>query len=169
MSGGAAVPVDTFEVRLLGAPIRVWAEASDRYRDLLREFTLLQFGHAEGRSVPERLLHLSEQLTGKYAGLTAANNARRDEAEAAGDEQIDLTYHVPAEVRGACEDLLLLLEEADEYCRNDQLLTLATPPTQVEFRRWYLNQFIDQIDGMPPRAWDGPLACPNEELPTPSR
>jgi hypothetical protein len=163
---GVAAPADTVEVRLLGAPIGVWAEAADRYRDLLREFTLLQFGHAEGRSVPERLLHLSEQLTGKYAGLTAANNALRDDAAAAGDQRIDLTYHVPVEVGDACRDLLQLLEEADEYCRNDQLLTLATPPTQVAFRRWYLNQFIDQIDGMPPTAWDGPLVCPVEELPT---
>jgi hypothetical protein len=163
---GVAARADPVEVRLLGAPIGVWAESADRYRDLLREFTLLQFGHAEGRSVPERLLHLSEQLTGKYAGLTAANNALRDDAAAAGNQRIDLTYHVPVEVGDACRDLLQLLEEADEYCRNDQLLTLATPPTQVAFRRWYLNQFIDQIDGMPPTAWDGPLVCPGEELPT---
>jgi hypothetical protein len=56
-----------------------------------------------------------------------------------------------------------MLEEADEYCRSDQLLTLATPPTLVAFRRWYLGEFIAQIDGRPPQPWTGPLDSQDDE------
>lgn len=156
-------PVGTAEVQLLGTPVRVWVRSSERYQELLREFTLLQFGHAGGQEVPRRLLTLSEQLTGRYAELVASNNARRDAAFVAGEEQIDLTYEVPVQVRETCATLIRLLEEADEYCRSDQLLTLATPPTQVAFRQWFLGQFITQIDGMAPQPWDGPLTCADDE------
>ena len=164
---GDATSGKTVEVRLLGAPVRVWASASERHQDLVREFTLLQFGHDGGRTVPSRLLDLSQQLTGKYSGLTQSNNALRDQALAAGEDRIDLTYQVPVEVRTPCIQLLDLLEGADEYCRSDQLLTLATPPTQAAFRLWYLGEFIAQIDGLPPQPWTGPVDCPDDES-TPS-
>lgn len=151
----------------MGAPVRVWVNTSERHQDLVREFTLMQFGHEGGQSVPSRLLDLSEQLTGKYSGLSEANNARRDAALAAGEDRIDLEYHVPVEVREPCIQLLDLLDEADDYCRADQLLTLATPPSQVAFRRWYLGEFIAQIDGLPPQPWTGPMECPDDES-TPS-
>jgi len=161
-----ATPGETVQVRILGMPVRVWVSSSERHQDLVREFTLMQFGHEGGQSVPSRLLDLSEQLTGKYSGLTEANNARRDAALAAGEDQIDLEYHVPVEVREPCITLLDLLDEADEYCRADQLLTLATPPTQVAFRRWYLGEFIAQIDGLPPQPWTGPMDSPDESTPS---
>jgi hypothetical protein len=159
----AATPEETVEVHIMGAPVRVWVSSSERHQDLVREFTLLQFGHEGGQSVPSRLLDLSQQLTGKYSRLTETNKALRDEALAAGQDRINLTYEVPAEVREPCIRLLDLLEEADEYCRSDQLLTLATPLTQVAFRRWYLGEFIAQIDGRPPQPWTGPLDSPDDE------
>jgi hypothetical protein len=154
-------PTDLATIHLLGAPVRVWAKADERFQDLLREFALMQFGHDAGQAVPARLLALSKQLTGQYSGLTAANAARREAALDEGRDRIDLTYEVPVQVRDACAALQRLLEETDEYCRSDQLLTLATPPEQREFRDWFLGQFMAQIDGAPPRPWTGPLDSPN--------
>lgn len=156
-------PSGTTEIQVLGAPVRIWARSSDRHQDLMREFALMQFGHEDGHSVPSRLLALAEELTGEYSALAEANVARRDAALNAGEQQLDLIYEVPVQVRDACQHLLDLLDEADDFCRTDQLLTLVTPPTQVAFRRWYLGQFIAQIDGLAPQPWDGPLVCEDDE------
>ena len=150
-------PADVATVQLRGAPVRVWAKADERFQDLLREFALMQFGHDAGHAVPARLLALAKQLTGQYSGLTADNTAKREAALHEGRDRIDLTYEVPVQVRGAVLALQELLDEADEYCRSDQLLTLATPPLQREFRNWFLEQFMTQLDGAPPRPWAGPL------------
>jgi hypothetical protein len=155
-------PADVATVQLLGAPVRVWAKADERFQDLLREFALMQFGHDAGQAVPARLLALAKQLTGQYSGLTADNTARREAALDEGRDHIDLTYEVPVQVRDACLALQQLLEETDEYCRADQLLTLATPPVQRDFRNWFLGQFMAQIDGAPPKRWDGPLDSADE-------
>jgi len=52
-------PTDLATIHLLGAPVRVWAKADERFQDLLREFALMQFGHDAGQAVPARLLALS--------------------------------------------------------------------------------------------------------------
>lgn len=66
---------------------------------------------------------------------------------------MDLTLLVPAAARGAAVELMGLLEEADDYCRRGELLTLATSPELVAFRNWYLGQVVEQIDGRPPTPW----------------
>ena len=49
-----------------------------------------------------------------------------------------------------------MLEEADDYCRRgDHLLTLATPEEERRFRRWFIGEFVDQIEGKPPTPWPG--------------
>jgi len=50
------------------------------------------------------------------------------------------TYQLPATVVDAVRALDAILDEADEYClAGKHLLTLATPPDLVTFRRWYLD------------------------------
>ncbi|MDP9441273.1 MAG: hypothetical protein M3P34_03640 [Actinomycetota bacterium] len=47
-----------------------------------------------------------------------------------------------------------MLDEPDEFCRSgNQLLTLATPPELLAFRRWYLREFNAQLQGQPPLPW----------------
>lgn len=53
--------------------------------------------------------------------------------------------------------LLRLLDAADDYCTSgDQLMTLVSPPGQQAFRRWYLLEFVRQLEGQPPLPWPGP-------------
>jgi hypothetical protein len=66
-------------------------------------------------------------------------------------------YDVPSAARPAIERLDSVLEEADEFCRQgEHLLTLATPPDLVQFRRWNLREVLSQLDGAPPTPWSGP-------------
>jgi len=47
------------------------------------------------------------------------------------------------------------MEQADELCRNEQLLGLAAAPLVREFRLWFASEFIRQIAGgaFTPRKW----------------
>ena len=66
----------------------------------------------------------------------------------------ELVYLVPEEAAQASVQLDAMLDEADVYCAEGTLLlTVASTPQVVRFRRWFLTQFVDQIAGKPPVAW----------------
>ena len=70
-----------------------------------------------------------------------------------GDTDIDLCYVVPPEAADGALRLATLLDEADHFCRSGELLTLATLPESLAFRRWYLEEFVRQVAGHPARPW----------------
>jgi hypothetical protein len=150
----------TVELRRL--PVELQARASEHTQELQREFVLIAEGlqHAEGPSaLPRRLLDLVDTLQRRYGGFTVDQEDALDKALHDGVPTLDLDFTVPPDVADAAVALGAMLDEADEYCREGKhLLTLATPPDLVAFRRWYLDQFVDQIAGRPPTPWDGPLA-----------
>lgn len=143
------------EVRLVGFPLRIWQIANEHHEELRREFALLMLSSTHS-DVPRRLIDLIEDLTVRFAGATESGDAVRDAALARGDESVDLTFRVPVAGRDASIAVGRMLDEADDFCREgDQLLTLATPEPAIAFRRWYLSEFVRQIDGLPPRPWPG--------------
>ena len=143
-------------IRLVGLPIDVHARSSEHSDELMREFTYIraQSADPDASTVPVKLLALVDELTGQYSGFTAGSQAELDEAIAARRESIDLEYRVPAGVAEACIHLGELLDAADEYCREGEvLLTLATPEELVAYRRWFLEEFVRQAGGESPRPW----------------
>jgi hypothetical protein len=64
---------------------------------------------------------------------------------------------VPASAGSAATALGEMLDEADEFCRAGDLLTLAAPDDSVEFRRWYLGEIVGQLAGRAPTPWPGDL------------
>jgi hypothetical protein len=142
------------QVRIIGMPLDIYRKASEHFNELKREFTFLRDEKGLAVSAPQRLLDVSHRLSTRYRGFTTTPNTLRDEAMSRGDKAIDLTYEVPPSVKDACIELIGLLEEADEYCRSgEHLLTLAAPPDVVHFRRWFLEEFVRQVDGAEPRSW----------------
>ncbi|MGH8866493.1 MAG: hypothetical protein ACRDYU_00670 [Actinomycetes bacterium] len=143
-------------VRILGFPLSAYAAAAEHQAALAREFTLIAYRNGDGdrQAVPARLRDLVDTLTRRFSGLVDPQNAQRDQAMAEGRDSVDLEFHLPASARDACLALLALLDEADEFCRSGDLLTLATPPDLVQFRRWYLGEFVRQVDGEAPRRWE---------------
>jgi hypothetical protein len=147
-------------VRLLNFPLQLFVKSRQRHDELIREFALLALSPPRdrpGHSVPKSLLDLIDTLGVRYAGVGDRTDAVRDAAVAAGEESMDLTYEVPSSVGPAMRGLHDLMERADEFCRDGQLLTLAPVPVEREFRLWFLQEFIDQAAGKPPTPWDGPL------------
>lgn len=138
-------------VRILGMPLVVMQRSAEHSDELLREFALIR---EEGSDhVPARLLALIEELRSRFGSFSEGPRQAMQEALERGDETIDLSYEVPPAVGEAARQLGALLDEADEFCRAGDLLTLATQPEGVAFRRWYLEEFQRQTDGQPPRPW----------------
>ncbi len=146
--------LDLYRVRFVGLPLDVLARAQEQHEGLMREFALIASPHPNStHDVPRRLLDVAGALRERFAAFTAEPNARIEQAMERGDRRIDMEMQLPAEAREAALSLAALLEEADDYCRNGDLLTLAAPPELVLFRRWYLGSIVEQIDGGAPVAW----------------
>ena len=132
-------------------PLDVMQRSAEHSDELLREFALIR---GEGSDhVPARLLALIEDLRGRFGSFSEGPRQAMQDAFERGEETIDLSYEVPPAVAAAAAQLCDLLDEADEFCRSGDLLTLATPREGLAFRRWYLDEFPRQIDGHPPRPW----------------
>lgn len=144
------------DVRLLGLPLQLFSRETQRHRELMREMALISFSGAAPSHVPAALTALAAELE-MYRGVGAATDAVRDAATERGDAVIDLDYRLPPAVGPACRRLNELLDSAEDYCRSENLLTLAPPPEGTALRRWYLSEIGGQIDGAPPTPWTGPL------------
>jgi len=149
---------ELFEVRLLALPVRVLAAAREHHDELMREFAMLALDEtASSQHVPARLLELIDVLGRRYGAVSARPDAEIDAAIERGETTIDLVYHVPAHVTEAAARLEALMAEADGFCRDRQMLSLARNELDVAFAHWYLDEFIRQIAGEPPLPWAGPL------------
>lgn len=158
MSEHAALAADDLvDVRVLRLPVPLWERSQEHSDSLMREFALIAsdaVAHPGGDHVPARLLRLVQSLNGSYSGFTGEQEAALQRAAERGEPEVDLDYRVPRSASGAAAELGRLLDEADEYClQGRHLLTLATPPEELRFRRWFLAQFVDQPAGRAPVAW----------------
>jgi hypothetical protein len=145
---------DLVAVRILGLPLDLLGRARQHQDSLEREFRLITLARPEERShVTARLLDLVEELTEQFAATGREWREQIEGALARRDPAIDLVAWVPPAAAGASRRLAALLAEADDFCRRGDLLNLATPPDCVELRRWYLGEFVAQIDGAPPTPW----------------
>jgi hypothetical protein len=142
------------EVHIIGFPLQIHRSVAEHFDELKREFALLRLEENGTDSTPNRLLRVIDQVTDRYSGFSTTPNEVRDEALRRGDETVDLVYTVPPSVKEACTELGQLLDEADEFCTaGEHLLTLAAPPEVVAFRRWFLQEFVRQIEGEDPMSW----------------
>ena len=137
---------------LVGLPVAIHRRASEHADAVNRELSLIAAG--DDGSVPARLQSLSQRLTAQYSGMSAEQAAQIQEAAERGETEIDIEYHLPAEVADGAAQLGRMLEEVDEYCRQGEMLSLITPPESAVYRRWFLDEFVRQIrDGAEPTPW----------------
>ena len=150
----SADPVpDIIVVRLLRFPLDVYQRSTEHFEGLKREFTLLAL--SEPNELPRRLVELIQTLTAEYSQAVSAADAVREQAIERGETELpELVYEIPRQAVEGTRILARTLDEADEFCRNGSLLlSLATPPESIAFRRWYLGEFIAQASGLDPLPW----------------
>lgn len=143
-------------VTLVRLPLDLMRAAAEHQDELRREFALIRQASAlDEASIPHRLLRLVDELEVLFAAFSEEPRASLAAALERGDASIDLEYRIPPQAREACIHLGDLLDEADEFCRNgEHLLTLATAEGPLLLRRWFLGEFVAQIDGANPTPWD---------------
>lgn len=151
-------------VVLAQLPLAVMARAQEHNEGLMREFALIANPHPDSlHEVPARLLRIVGDLRDRYSGFTAAPTAAIEEAMARGEEEISVEYDVPVQARDAAVGYIALLDEADEYCRQGDLLTLAAPAETVAFRSWFLGEFVRQLAGEEPIPWPAYVAAAGQQ------
>jgi hypothetical protein len=154
---------DLVSVSILGLPLDIMQRSAEHSDELLREFALIREESSD--HVPARLLALIEELRGRFGAVAEGPRRATQEALERGDDTIDLHYEVPPEMADGVRRLGALLDEADEFCRAGDLLTLATMPDGLAFRRWYLEEFERQIAGERPRPWSSVIGAPSPTAP----
>jgi hypothetical protein len=144
------------EVRLLNLPVRLLASGRQHHDELMHEFAMLAVSVEDRDAVPVRMLELIDTLGTRYGRAADRPDSLVDAAIARGEDSLDLTYQVPSHVVDAADALERMMDEADEFCRNEQMLTLSRSDVQRRFAKWYLDEFRRQVAGEEPRPWDGP-------------
>ena len=149
---------DLYQVRLRQLPVQLWSRSQEQHDALMREFALMSVPTEESelnQHVPTRLRQLIDTLTADFEGVSTAQEQQLYDAAGAGQEVIEeLVYTLPRAAASASQALGAMLDEADAYCRQGKhLLTLAADEELVRFRRWFLDQFVDQAAGRAPVAW----------------
>lgn len=151
--GGALV-----EVVLMRLPVLLVTAGRDHHDDLMRELRLLALGGEPAvRAAPERVRRLVEVMGGRHGPAQARRDAEIDDAVRRGEHSIDQVTRTPASAAAAVTALGALLDEADDLAEQGLLLTTPRPPLLRWFSSWYLGQFVEQVQGLPPTPWQGPL------------
>ncbi len=143
------------KVSLGDVPTDLLLDAKSHVDNLVREFTLAAAGARAGQTaaLPDHLAALIETVVERFA--VARNLIKRQALQAAhtGASHTTLELALPADAADAGEEYLRALDDADDYCRAQRLLTLATPPQHRVFRQWYVGEIVAQLravaDGAP--------------------
>ncbi|HZJ07052.1 MAG TPA: ATP-binding protein [Nocardioidaceae bacterium] len=153
-------PAQLITIRLRNMPAQVFAIARIRHAELRREVRLLAMAHGNEYPIATELSDLFVQAEKERRRSHGVE--RLDEAIAAGVDRIDLDYQVPVSAPETMTRLLEMLERADEFCRDQKLLTLAASPQQSALQRWYLGEFTRQAAGEEPVPWPGSLTVEDD-------
>lgn len=156
-------PEQLTTIRLLRMPVAVFAHFRKRYNELRRELRLLSLAHGTDYPVARELSELFLQVEAERRQASGVD--QMDVAVSAGLVEADLEYHVPPAAPATMGRMLELMEQADEFCREQRLLTLAATPQQLDLQRWYLGEFVRQAVGEEPVPWPGSLAVEEAEPP----
>jgi len=141
-------------VKLLGAPIRALAEFEAHYRELRREVRLLALAHDDKYPLAKSLAELFGTLQREVQEGLDADQLRQARDE--GQDIVDLVVPVSAAHAETMGRFVELLDFADVFCRQQQLLALARTPPQVAFQTWFFTEFARQGAGRSARPWEAP-------------
>jgi len=150
----AAAPValrDPITVRVLGVPLRAYAVFNRHLRELRREVRLLALAHESAYPLAKDLSDLFGSLERHLRDVIGTDAL--DLATAQGHDVTDLEVPMSRAATQALSRFIELLDLADEFCREERLLSLARSPEQRRFQRWFLGEFVRQGNGEEPIAW----------------
>jgi len=142
---------DELRIDIHDVPLRTFVEFQQHYRELRREVRLLALAYEHEYPLAKDLSDLFGSLERDLREGIGADQI--DQALQSGAETADLHVAMPRRSAAAIGRFIELLDLADDFCREERLLSLARSPEQQRFQRWFLTEFVRQEAGEPPIAW----------------
>lgn len=130
-------------------PVRLFLESQDHQHDLIKELKLIHIGdHFDlaTATLPHELAGLIGGILERYSDVRSVT---RDQALAAlerGEEEVTLVVPVRPRMAEALREWLRLVEEADRFCEEGELLILAARPELRALRRRYVEELTRQLE-----------------------
>lgn len=146
---------ETVVIELLDMPAQMFAFLRRRFLELRRELDLLALANGADYPIATELAELANEVD--IQRTQARGVERLDAAIEAGLDRVDLEYVVPVAAPASMAHLRAMLQRADQFCREEKLLSLAAGPLEKALRDWYLGEFVRQGDGHSPIPWPGPF------------
>lgn len=144
-----------YHVRLIDVPVEGFLRLQQQHDAMLREFSLIALGADDAGGVPRRILAVSAEVRQRFSFQSATFRQGVQQALERGAPVVTLELHVSLDTLRMVEDLLVLFEEGDLFCRQGQLLTPPSPPEVIQLRRWLVGEVIRQVrDGSPPTPYE---------------
>jgi len=147
----AVGPDDPVSVVIREVPLDLYVAFQRHFRELRREVRLLALAH-------ERDYPLAKDLSDLFASLERQLREgigidQLEAAVAAGESETQVDLVTSRASTRTMERFIAMLDLADEFCRQERLLSLARSDEQRRFQQWYLGEFVRQGLGEPPRTW----------------
>ncbi|GAA2126776.1 ATP-binding protein [Nocardioides bigeumensis] len=143
---------DDGRVRIVmhGLPISHLTDFRRHYQELRRELRLLSLAHQDDYPLASDLTEVFQRFE---ASFPLSLRTQYLDAVDRGLPAFDLETSLDPAAALVIEQMLELLDLADEFCRAKRLLALARTPAQREFQQWYFGEFVRQARGEAPTAW----------------
>ena len=142
---------DRVRVEILGVPLALFVGFQQHFRELRREVRLLALAHEQDYPLAKSL---SDLFTTLDRHLREGIGVEQIEAAvAARRTHTDLVVHMPRATARTLSRFIELLDLADDFCRQQRLLSLERSPEQRSFQGWFLCEFVRQAQGEPPVSW----------------
>jgi anti-sigma regulatory factor (Ser/Thr protein kinase) len=142
---------DRVRVSILDVPLGLYTAFQHHFRELRREVRLLALAHESDYPLAKNLSDLFGALDRQLRDGIGVEQI--EAATAQGLESVDLVVHMPRANAAALARFVELLDLADEFCREERLLSLARSPEQRRFQVWFLHEFVGQAEGEQPVSW----------------
>lgn len=142
---------DRVRVEIRDVPLALFTGFQHHFRELRREVRLLALAHESDYPLAKDLSDLFGALERQLREGIGIEQI--EDAQAQGLASTDLVVHMPRSNAQTLSRFVELLDLADEFCREERLLSLARSSEQREFQVWFLGEFVRQAHGEPPVSW----------------
>ena len=139
---------DAVHYRLLAVPLHSLAEFEVHYRELRREVRLLALAHGDEYPLARHLSDLFGRMQRELRDGLPLDEVQA--AREAGRETVDLTIRLSPVSAESMGRFVELLDFADDFCRQQRLLSLARSDEQRTFQTWFLTEIVRQQEGEDP-------------------
>jgi hypothetical protein len=138
------------------APVALSVRIDSHIDEVIRELQLID---SSPRSPSAEMAQLIQDLI----SVPFARHTARAQALDADDrdlDRVDVRLPMPREAAPMVRSLLEVMREADELCRDHQLLAVPATPEMDRLREWYTHNMVTQLeDDAAPVGYDDWLAA----------